>query len=224
MYTSDIYQHGVRISGCKLTDTPQCNWNNMNKMHLIVNDTDLFHRHQHQQQHQLTNSAKDKWLPKNISCPEHCTLHIAHCTDNKSENLTCGWVARTPESNSLLSRSCRTYLENWRKRHRSSLVSCQFFEHHHYRCDNQRFEKRGSHHCSVGIQPKRLGLDEVGKIGHLRTNIMRMTRLWWWGLMWWARQLWWLLLRIRWSPVVGLTQAPTFRELYRCLPEKRSDR
>ena len=84
-------------------------------MHLIVNDTDLFHRHQHQQQHQLTNSAKDKWLPKNISCPEHCTLHIAHCTDNKSENLTCGWVARTPESNSLLSRSCRTYLEKWRK-------------------------------------------------------------------------------------------------------------
>ena len=25
MYTSDIYQHGVRISGCKLTDTPQYN-------------------------------------------------------------------------------------------------------------------------------------------------------------------------------------------------------
>ena len=41
--------------------------------------------------------------------------NIAHCTDKKFEYLTCGWVARTPESNSLLSRSCRTYLEKWRK-------------------------------------------------------------------------------------------------------------
>ena len=100
---------------------------------------------------------------------------LAHFTDNKFENLTCGWVARTPESNSLLSRSCRTYLENWRKGHPSYLVSCQFFEHRHHWCDNHHFEMRGSHHCSVGVQPKRLGLDKVGKIGHLRMDIMRMT-------------------------------------------------